>query len=160
VPLFQHGRLPIHGPLSVRPLSGLATGGFVGAVFGALSLLPASAIPASGRFIGWLLVGAILGFVSGLFAPAFRYRVMATVVVWLGLSIALVAAAPYWQLAAWLALPEGAILFALFGAIVYGFLGWEYIDSPHQPPMPARATWREIRRALLRKLRWPSRPAR
>jgi hypothetical protein len=123
-----------------------------------MGLLVTSTLPLRGRFLGWLLVGAIMGLVSGLFAPAFRRRGSASLTVWFGLSVALVVVSPYWRLNDWLELPGGAVLFAGFGAIIYGLLCWEYVEPDPNRPVP-HGPWPAIVRALVDRIRSRSRPA-
>jgi hypothetical protein len=130
----------------------------IGVVFGALSLIANSQIPPSPRFTGWVLAGAIIGFISGLFAPAFRYRWRAAAVVWLAVSVAFLAVAPGWRLAGWFFLPGEAALAGAVFAITYALVGWEYIEpDPTQPQR--RSLWPSILRDLVGKLRSRSRPA-
>lgn len=156
LPLVQHGRFPVHGPLSVSPFSGMFQGALIGVVFGAVSLIADSRIPPSPRFSGWVLAGAIVGFIGGLFAPAFRYRGRATAVVWLAVSVAFFVVAPRWRLTGWFFLPGEAALAGAVAAITYALVGWEYIEpDPSQPRR--RSLWPDILRALLGKLRAKSR---
>jgi len=129
----------------------------IGVVFGAVSLIADSRIPPNARFSGWVLAGAIVGFICGLFAPAFRYRWRAAAVVWLAVSVAFLVVAPRWRLTGWFFLSGEAALAGAVFAITYALGGWEYIEpDPTQPQR--RGLWPDILRALLEKLRSRSRP--
>ena len=99
-----------------------------------------------------------MGLVSGVFAPAFRRRSTASFTIWIGLSVALMVVSPYWRLTDWLELPGGAVLLAGFGAIIYGLLGWEYVE-PDPARLSQRSPWPGILRAMIDRLRSKSRSA-
>ena len=116
--------LEIREPLRRRPFAGAFIGGFAGLLLGVMAAA-VDAFPATDRAVvtGDVLGGLAVGAIVGVFAPEFRKRWLAGLIVGAAAVVGFVIAVPMWG-EDW-GLPLNVFMGCISG-IVYSGLLWDY----------------------------------